>query len=88
VQQAGEQVEDRHVQRDGRHDVVGLAAVNDVAGLYRIRPDISSTNIADTASDRPGMLKKIAPRPARKATRMPTIRKPPMKLKSLRVVSA
>ena len=35
VQQAGEQVENRYVQRHGRHDVVGLAAVDDVAGLVQ-----------------------------------------------------
>nr|GFB66994.1 hypothetical protein [Tanacetum cinerariifolium] len=33
LQQADEQVVDRHVQADGRHDVVALTAVNDRAGL-------------------------------------------------------
>jgi len=33
MQQAGEQVVDRNVQANGRHNVVRLAAVDDVAGL-------------------------------------------------------
>ena len=33
MQQAGEQVVDRHKQRHGRHYVVGLSATDDLAGL-------------------------------------------------------
>src|SRR5688572_21666037 len=35
MQQAGEQVVDAHIQRDRRHDVVGLAAMDDLAGLVQ-----------------------------------------------------
>ena len=42
----------------------------------------------DTASDRVGKLKINAPIPARKATSMPTMINPPIKLKSFLVVSA
>src|SRR3546814_13481522 len=35
LQQADEQVVDRYIQADGRHDVVALAAVDDGAGLVQ-----------------------------------------------------
>lgn len=35
VQQAGKQVEQRDVQGNGRHDVVGLAAIDDAAGFIQ-----------------------------------------------------
>ena len=35
LQQADEQVVDRYIQADGRHDVVALTAVNDFAGLVQ-----------------------------------------------------
>ena len=44
--------------------------------------------MADTANARAGTLKIMAHSPARNATNMPTMRKPPMKLKSLRVLKA
>ena len=53
-----------------------------------MKPDMSRMNIADTASDSAGMENTIAAMPARNATRMPTIRKPPRKLKSRFVVRA
>ena len=54
----------------------------------RMKPDMSRMNIADTASESPGMENTIAAMPARNATRMPTMRNPPRKLKSRFVVSA
>jgi len=35
MQQAGQQVRDRHKQHDRRHDVVGHAAVDDVTGFIQ-----------------------------------------------------
>ena len=35
VQQAGEQVENGNIQRDSRHDVVGFAAVQNIAGFIQ-----------------------------------------------------
>ena len=49
---------------------------------------MSRMNIAETASERAGMVNMIAAMPARNATRTPTIRKPPRKLKSRFVVRA
>jgi len=56
--------------------------------VVRMSPAISNTNIADTAKDSVGISRKTAARLPRKASSIPTIGKPPMKLESLRFVGA
>ncbi|MCY1558415.1 hypothetical protein D9M68_953460 [compost metagenome] len=53
----------------------------------RIMPTDSRATRAETASARAGTLKKNAASAITRATTMPANRKPPMKLKSRRVVS-
>ena len=55
---------------------------------YRIMPLINRMNIADTASERAGILKITAPNPARNATRIQAKSIPPIKLKSFRDLRA
>ena len=82
--EAGEQIEDRYEQRDRGHDVVGFAAADDLLGFEQDQPHISSTNIADTASDSAGNSNSSAAGPATKATSIPTNSMPLRKLKSFR----
>ena len=49
LQQADEQVVDRYIQADGRHDVVALAAVDDGAGLEQ---DADRREQHETCADR------------------------------------
>ena len=58
MQQAGEQIEDRHEQAQGRHHIVRLAAAHDVVGLVQDHAGHQQHETADTVSDSAGMLEE------------------------------
>jgi hypothetical protein len=58
LQQADEAVEDGDVQADGGHDVVGLAAMNDLAGLPEDHARHQQDEHPDTASDSIGNIEQ------------------------------
>lgn len=66
LQKAGQKDGDGDIQGDRGHNVVRFAAMDDMAAWYTIIPDMSETNMADTANETSGISKNTAPTTIRK----------------------